>query len=78
MLSVNQLYCPVYLRLRPVAQGFEQRQQLYMLYDSLIIWSYYQRTEGRMPESNALSLAEWASPFVAYWKTFQAGGNEKW
>lgn len=67
-----------YLRLRPVAHGFVKRQQLYMLYDSLIIWSYCQRTEGGMPENKALSLEEWASPFVTYWKTFQAGVCEDW
>ncbi len=60
-----------YLRLRPVSNGFVERQQLYMLYDSLIIWSYFQRTEGGLPENKALSLKEWASPFVNYWKMFQ-------
>lgn len=60
-----------YLRLRPATHGFVERQKLYMLYDSLIIWSYCQRTEGGWPENKALSLEEWASPFVEYWKTFQ-------
>ena len=60
-----------YLRIRPVANGFVERQQLYMLYDSLIIWSYFQRTEGGLPENKALSLEEWASPFIGYWKTLQ-------
>jgi hygromycin-B 7''-O-kinase len=60
-----------YLRQRPVAPGFAERQQLYMLYDSLIIWSYFQRTEGGLPENKALSLEAWASPFVEFWKTFQ-------
>jgi aminoglycoside phosphotransferase (APT) family kinase protein len=58
-----------YLRLRPAAPGFVERQQLYMLYDSLIIWSYFQRTAGGLPENKTLSLEEWASPFVEYWKT---------
>jgi hygromycin-B 7''-O-kinase len=60
-----------YLRLRPVTPRFVERQQLYMLYDSLIIWSYFQRVEGGLPENKALSLEEWASPFVGYWKAFQ-------
>ena len=59
-----------YLRQRPIAPGFVERQQLYILYDSLIIWSYFQRTEGGVPENKALSLEEWASPFVGYWKAF--------
>ena len=59
-----------YLRFRPAAPGFVERQQLYMLYDSLIIWSYFQRTAGGLPENKTLSLEEWASPFVAYWKDF--------
>ena len=57
-----------YLRIQPAAPGFVERQQLYMLYDSLIIWSYFQRTQGGLPEDQTLSLEEWASPFVAYWK----------
>ena len=60
-----------YLRQRPVAPGFIERQQIYMLYDSLIIWSYFQRTEGGLPENKALSLEDWASPFVDYWKSFR-------
>jgi aminoglycoside phosphotransferase (APT) family kinase protein len=59
-----------YLRYRVVTPRFTERQQLYMLYDSLIIWSYFQRTEGGLPENKALSLEEWASPFVEFWKTF--------
>jgi aminoglycoside phosphotransferase (APT) family kinase protein len=60
-----------YLRLQPQSEGFVERQQLYMLYDSLIIWSYFQRVEGGLPENKALSLKEWASPFVEYWKSLQ-------
>ena len=60
-----------YLRQRPVASGFVERQELYMLYDSLIIWSYFQRTEGGLSENKEFSLEEWASPFVGYWKSFQ-------
>ena len=59
-----------YLRQGPVPAGFVERQQLYMLYDSLIIWSYFQRTEAGVPENKALSFEEWASPFVEYWKSF--------
>lgn len=60
-----------YLRLRPATRGFKKRQQLYMLYDSLIIWSYFQRVEGRLPGNKKLSFKEWASPFIEYWKAFQ-------
>jgi fructosamine-3-kinase len=61
-----------YLRHRPSAPGFRERQQLYILYDSLIIWAYFQRVEGGLPENKALSLEEWAAPFVEYWKSFQS------
>jgi hygromycin-B 7''-O-kinase len=64
-------YIQEYLRRRPVMPGFVERQKLYMLYDSLIIWSYFQRTEGGMPGKKALSLEKWASPFLEFWKTFQ-------
>jgi len=60
-----------YLNNKVVQQGFAERQQLYMLYDSLIIWSFWQGHAGGLPEDKTLSLEQWAGPFVAYWKNFE-------
>jgi aminoglycoside phosphotransferase (APT) family kinase protein len=60
----------VYLQDKVVQPGFSERQQLYMLYDSLIIWSFWQGHVGGLPENRSLSLEQWAGPFVAYWEKF--------
>jgi hygromycin-B 7''-O-kinase len=53
-----------------VRPGFGKRQQLYMLYDSLLIWSFWQGHAGGLPEDKTLNLEQWAGPFVAYWEKF--------
>jgi len=59
-----------YLDHKVVQPGFGKRQQLYMLYDSLLIWSFWQGHAGGLPEDKTLNLEEWAGPFVAYWEKF--------
>ena len=59
-----------YLDHKVVQPGFGKRQQLYMLYDSLIIWSFWQGHAGGLPEDKTLNLEQWAGPFVAYWEKF--------
>ena len=39
-----------------VQPGFGERQQLYMLYDSLLIWSFWQGHAGGLPEDKTLTL----------------------
>jgi aminoglycoside phosphotransferase (APT) family kinase protein len=60
-----------YLNHKVLHPGFADRQQLYMLYDSLIIWSFWQGHAGGLPEDKTLTLEQWASPFVAYWKKYK-------
>lgn len=60
-----------YLKKIKVAAGFVQRQQLYMLYDSAIIWEYWQRHPGGFAENQTLTLEKWAGPFVSYWEKFK-------
>src|SRR6185436_16904481 len=43
-------YAQEYLAHKSVAPGFAQRQKFYMLYDSLIIWSFWQQHAGGLPE----------------------------
>jgi hygromycin-B 7''-O-kinase len=60
-----------YLDHKVVQPGFGKRQQLYMLYDSLLIWSFWQGHAGGLPEDKTLNLKQWAGPFVAYWEKYQ-------
>jgi hypothetical protein len=39
-----------------------------MLYDSLLIWAFWQGHAGGLPEDKTMSLEQWAGPFVAYWE----------
>lgn len=60
-----------YLKRKKVAAGFFKRQQLYMLYDSAIIWAFWQGHAGGFPEDQTLTLEKWAGPFVSYWEKFK-------
>ena len=60
-----------YLDHKVVQPGFGKRQQLYMLYDSLLIWAFWQGHAGGLPENKTLNLEQWAGPFVAYWEKFK-------
>ncbi len=60
-----------YLQNKPVQPGFVERQQIYMIYDSLLIWEFWQRHAGGLPENNALTFEQWSGPFVAYWEKFR-------
>ncbi len=60
-----------YLDHKVVQSGFGKRQQLYMLYDSLLIWSFWQGHAGGLPEDKTLNLEQWVAPFVAYWEKFK-------
>jgi aminoglycoside phosphotransferase (APT) family kinase protein len=61
-----------YLDHKGTQPGFGKRQQLYMLYDSLLIWSFWQQHAGGLPEDKSLSLQQWASPFITYWEKYKA------
>lgn len=60
-----------YLDHKNVQPGFSKRQQLYMLYDSALIWEYWQRHAGGFAENRTLTLEKWAGPFVSYWEKFK-------
>ena len=64
-------FVQAYLRNKIVQPGFAERQQLYMLYDSLLIWSFWQDHAGGLPEDKTLTLEKWSSPFVFYWEKFK-------
>jgi hygromycin-B 7''-O-kinase len=64
-------FVQAYLSNKVIQPGFAERQRLYMLYDSLIIWSFWQGHAGGLPEDKTLTLERWAGPFVAYWEQFK-------
>jgi len=57
-----------YLDHKEVQPGFSKRQQLYMIYDSLLIWTFWQGHAGGLPEDKTMSLEQWAGSFVDYWE----------
>jgi len=61
-----------YLDNKVVQPGFAERQQLYMLYDSLLIWAFWQGHAGGLPEDKTLTLEQWAGSFVSYWEKYKS------
>src|SRR5215213_5947532 len=57
-------FVQAYLDHKVVQPGFVKRQQLYMLYDRLLIWTFWQGHAGGLPENKARNLEQWAGPFV--------------
>jgi len=64
-------FVDAYLRAKPAEPGFAERQQLYMLYDSIIIWTFWQRQAGGLPEDKTLTFQQWATPFISYWENLE-------
>jgi aminoglycoside phosphotransferase (APT) family kinase protein len=60
-----------YLNAKTVESGFAARQQFYMLYDSVLIWTFWQGYAGGFPEDKTLTLEKWATPFVSYWDKYK-------
>ena len=71
MPELADKFVQFYLDHKVVQPGFGKRQQLYMLYDSLLIWSFWQGQAGGLPEDKTLDLEQWAGPFVAYWEKYK-------
>jgi hygromycin-B 7''-O-kinase len=70
--ALADVFVAAYLRNKTIQPGFAERQQLYMLYDSIIIWSFWQRQAGGLPEDKTLTFKQWAIPFVSYWENHGA------
>jgi len=60
-----------YTQCRPIQLGFIERQGLYMLYDSALIWAFWQEHAGGLPEDKTLTFEQWANPFIVYWEKFK-------
>jgi hygromycin-B 7''-O-kinase len=64
-------FVQTYIQCKPSQVGFIERQQLYMLYDSVLIWAFWQEHAGGLPEDKTLTFEQWANPFIAYWEKFK-------
>ena len=70
--TLADVFVAAYLRNKTAQPGFAERQQLYMLYDSIIIWSFWQRQAGGLPEDKTLTFQQWATRFVSYWENLKS------
>ena len=64
-------FAQTYIQCKPIQIGFIERQQLYMLYDSILIWAFWQEHAGGLPEDKTLAFEQWATPFINYWDKFR-------
>ena len=64
-------FVQTYIQCKPIQIGFIERQQLYMLYDSILIWAFWQEHAGGLPEDKTLTFEQWATPFINYWDRFR-------
>jgi hygromycin-B 7''-O-kinase len=62
--ELAQAFVRQYLELRPVRPGFGERFVVYLLWDRLVIWEYFQRPERETPWKSGLTLRAWLEPIV--------------
>ncbi len=62
--GLAQAYVRRYLELRPVRRGFGERFVVYLLWDRLVIWEYFQRPERETPWKRGLTLRAWLEPIL--------------
>jgi hygromycin-B 7''-O-kinase len=62
--DLAQAYVRRYLELRPVRPGFDERFVVYLLWDRLVIWEYFQRPERETPWKGELTLRAWLEPIL--------------
>lgn len=53
-----------YLQLHPARAGFTERFQVYMLWDRLVVWEFFQQPQRETPWEPALTLRMWLEPIV--------------
>ena len=59
-----QAFVRRYRELRPVRPGFRERFRVYLLWDRLVVWEYYQRPERETPWEGGLTLRAWLEPIL--------------
>lgn len=53
-----------YRELRPLRAGFMERFQVYMLWDRLVVWEFFQHPHREIPWEPPLTLRTWLEPVV--------------
>ena len=62
--ELAQAFVRRYLELRPVRPRFGERFRVYLLWDRLVVWEYFQRPEHETPWPSELSLRAWLEPVL--------------
>jgi hygromycin-B 7''-O-kinase len=62
--ALAQAFVRRYLELRLVRPGFGERFLVYLLWDRLVIWEYFQRPERETPWTCGLTLRAWLEPIL--------------
>jgi hygromycin-B 7''-O-kinase len=62
--QLAQAFVRRYLELRSVRPGFGERFVVYLLWDRLVIWEYYQHPERETPWKSGLTLRAWLEPIL--------------
>ena len=62
--ELAQAFVRRYLELRPVRPGFGERFLVYLLWDRLVIWEYFQHPERATPWKSGLTLRAWLEPIL--------------
>ena len=63
-LELAQAFVRRYLELRPVRPGFRERFRVYLLWDRLVVWEYFQRPGNATPWQEGLTLSAWVAPIL--------------
>jgi hygromycin-B 7''-O-kinase len=61
-LGLAQAFVRRYLELRPVRPGFKERFLVYLLWDRLVVWEFFQHPERATPWERKLMLRAWLEP----------------
>lgn len=62
--DLAQAFVRHYVELRPARSGFDVRVLVYLLWDRLVIWEYFQRPERETPWEPGLTLRSWLEPIT--------------
>ena len=62
--ALAQAFVRRYLELRPARRGFRERLRIYLLWDRLVVWEYFQRPGRATPWQPELTLRAWLEPIL--------------
>jgi hygromycin-B 7''-O-kinase len=62
--ELAQAFVRRYLELGAIRPGFGERFPVYLLWDRLVVWEYFQRPEQETPWEDRLTLRAWLEPIL--------------